>query len=103
MSDVLPAELERADGTTVTEAVLAGKIVMLFFSAEWCPACTTFVPVLCASLYNKNPPRAQHVSCSLLATLSESPLTTCCYDILHLACAGTPCTRIARRMTTRWR
>jgi peroxiredoxin len=50
MSDVLPAELERADGTTVTEAVLAGKIVMLFFSAEWCPACTTFVPVLCASL-----------------------------------------------------
>lgn len=56
MSDVLPAELERADGTTVvTEAALAGKIVMLFFSAEWCPACTTFVPVLCASLYNKNP------------------------------------------------
>ena len=99
MSDVLPAELERADGTTVvTEAALAGKIVMLFFSAEWCPACTTFVPVLCASLYNKNPNTSP-----LLAALSESLLTTCCYHILHLACAGTPCTRIARRMTTRWR
>lgn len=44
---VLPAELQRKDGTMVSqEAALAGKVVLLFFSAEWCPACTRFVPIL---------------------------------------------------------
>lgn len=44
---VLPEVLERADGSKVVAAeALAGKTVMLFFSAEWCPACSTFVPIL---------------------------------------------------------
>ena len=43
---VLPETLERADGSKVGQEVLAGKTVMLFFSAEWCPACSTFVPIL---------------------------------------------------------
>jgi peroxiredoxin len=44
---LLPDELERADGSRVDqEAALAGKVVLLFFSAEWCPACTSFVPIL---------------------------------------------------------
>jgi len=43
---LLPEALEKADSTTVTQAALAGKIVVLFFSSEWCPACKAFLPVL---------------------------------------------------------
>ena len=32
------------------EAALAGKVVAYFFSAEWCPACKTFLPTL-STLY----------------------------------------------------
>ena len=44
---VLPGELQAANGSKVTQqAALSGKIVALFFSAEWCGACTAFVPTL---------------------------------------------------------
>ena len=43
---MLPDILERADGTKVGQEALAGKIVVLFFSAEWCPACKSFIPIL---------------------------------------------------------
>jgi thiol-disulfide isomerase/thioredoxin len=43
----LPQTLERKDGTTVsTVEALAGKLVVLYFSAEWCGACRTFTPAL---------------------------------------------------------
>ena len=45
--DVLPPQLEAMDGKKVEGgAALKGKVVVLFFSAEWCPACTSFVPTL---------------------------------------------------------
>jgi thiol-disulfide isomerase/thioredoxin len=43
---VLPAVFERRDGTTTGQEALCGKIVVLFFSSEWCPACKSFIPVL---------------------------------------------------------
>jgi len=43
---VLPDTLEWADGSMVGQEALAGKIVILFFSAEWCPACKSFIPIL---------------------------------------------------------
>ena len=42
--------LETKEGTQVPAAeALRGKIVVLFFSSEWCPACKLFVPTLCAA------------------------------------------------------
>ncbi|EOD10841.1 hypothetical protein EMIHUDRAFT_104940 [Emiliania huxleyi CCMP1516] len=39
--------LETKEGTKVPAAeALRGKIVVLFFSSEWCPACKLFVPTL---------------------------------------------------------
>jgi len=45
-ASVLPPTLEKADGTTVAVEELNGKIVVLFFSSEWCPACKRFLPTL---------------------------------------------------------
>jgi len=43
----LPDQLQTADGKLVgTPQALAGKMVVLFFSAEWCPACKVFLPKL---------------------------------------------------------
>lgn len=41
------ATLETKAGTQVqADTVLAGKVVALFFSAEWCPGCQVFTPIL---------------------------------------------------------
>lgn len=37
---------------SVASATLAGKVVMLYFSASWCPPCRQFTPML-ASYYNQ--------------------------------------------------
>lgn len=43
----LPPTLERKDGSSVsTLEALAGKLVVLYFSAEWCGACRQFTPAL---------------------------------------------------------
>ena len=39
-------DLEDKQGKAVDEATLKGKIVVLFFSSNWCPACVTFIPYL---------------------------------------------------------
>jgi len=41
-----------AKDNTTTPAALDGKIVMLYFSAHWCPPCRRFTPLL-ISLYNQ--------------------------------------------------
>eukprot|EP00123_Amoebidium_parasiticum_P022563 comp9000_c0_seq1/m.4198 comp9000_c0_seq1/g.4198 ORF comp9000_c0_seq1/g.4198 comp9000_c0_seq1/m.4198 type:complete len:163 (-) comp9000_c0_seq1:82-570(-) len=38
--------LIRRDGSEVTPSALAGKPVLLYFSAHWCPPCRAFTPVL---------------------------------------------------------
>ena len=43
---VLGPELVTADGRSVSTADLKGKVIGLYFSAEWCPPCRTFTPVL---------------------------------------------------------
>ena len=80
--------LETKEGTKVPAAeALRGKIVVLFFSSEWCPACKLFVPTLCAAPHTKPQPAA--VACTLVA---PSPL--CSRDR-----AGTRCTRLPGRTT----
>lgn len=45
--------LQAHDGKLVTSAeALKGKICVLFFSSEWCPACSSFIPTL-ATLYEE--------------------------------------------------
>ena len=43
----LPPTLSKRDGSTIkTDEALSGKIVALFFSSAWCPACSQFLPTL---------------------------------------------------------
>ena len=45
--------LQTHDGKMVPSAeALKGKICVLFFSSEWCPACSSFIPTL-ATLYEE--------------------------------------------------
>ena len=76
------------EGTQVAAAeVLRGKIVVLFFSSEWCPACKLFVPTLCAAPQTHHAePQAAAVACTLL--VAPSPL--CSRDR-----PGTRCTSFA--------
>lgn len=46
LSDLLPAELVDASGEPVARETLEGKIVGIYFSAEWCPPCRGFTPSL---------------------------------------------------------
>lgn len=43
-------DLQDKQGQAVDEATLQGKIVLLYFSSNWCPACKVFTPHL-AVLY----------------------------------------------------
>lgn len=46
LEEVLGPELVTAEGKSVSTADLEGKVIGLYFSAEWCPPCRTFTPVL---------------------------------------------------------
>lgn len=46
LAELLPAKLTNAAGEEVTLESLQGKIVALYFSAEWCPPCRAFTPGL---------------------------------------------------------
>jgi len=46
LADLLPAVLTNAAGEEVPLESLQGKIVGLYFSAEWCPPCRAFTPSL---------------------------------------------------------
>ena len=82
--------LETKEGTKVPAAeALRGKIVVLFFSSEWCPACKLFVPTLCAAPQTHHAdPQPAAVACTLL--VAPSPL--CSRDR-----PGTRCTKLPGR------
>lgn len=46
LEELLGPELVTAEGKSVSTADLQGKVIGLYFSAEWCPPCRTFTPVL---------------------------------------------------------
>lgn len=50
LDTILPAELQRGDGTRVatTEALADSEYVLLYASAHWCPPCRAFTPALSA-------------------------------------------------------
>ncbi len=52
--DAVAGELVASDGTPVKDSYIAEKpLVLIYFSAHWCPPCRTFTPRL-VSYYNKN-------------------------------------------------
>ena len=46
LDKLLPEQLQDAQGETVSRDSLKGKIVGVYFSAEWCPPCRGFTPSL---------------------------------------------------------
>jgi nucleoredoxin len=46
LEDLVGPELINADGEKVATSSLAGKVIGLYFSAEWCPPCRAFTPSL---------------------------------------------------------
>jgi len=46
LEELLGPELITAEGKSVSTGELQGKVIGLYFSAEWCPPCRTFTPVL---------------------------------------------------------
>jgi nucleoredoxin len=46
LEKLLPPNLEDASGNAVSRESLDGKIIGLYFSAEWCPPCRAFTPEL---------------------------------------------------------
>jgi nucleoredoxin len=52
--DAVAGELVASDGTPVKDSYIADKpLVLIYFSAHWCPPCRTFTPRL-VDYYNKN-------------------------------------------------
>jgi len=50
--EAMPKTLVKNDGTEVEYASLAGKTILLYFSAHWCPPCRGFTPDL-VKTYNQ--------------------------------------------------
>jgi nucleoredoxin len=46
LEDLVGPELINADGEKVATSSLQGKVIGLYFSAEWCPPCRAFTPSL---------------------------------------------------------
>ncbi len=46
LKKLLPAELQNAAGEAVSRDTLDGKLIGIYFSAEWCPPCRAFTPGL---------------------------------------------------------
>ena len=46
LEELVGPELINAAGEKVPTSSLAGKVVGLYFSAEWCPPCKAFTPEL---------------------------------------------------------
>jgi nucleoredoxin len=46
LEELVGPELINADGEKVATSSLAGKVIGLYFSAEWCPPCRAFTPSL---------------------------------------------------------
>jgi nucleoredoxin len=46
LDDVLPETLYNAKGEPVELSTLEGKVIGIYFSAEWCPPCRAFTPTL---------------------------------------------------------
>lgn len=53
LDQLLPAELQNMEGEPVQRDVLDGKLIGVYFSAEWCPPCRAFTPSL-VEFRNKN-------------------------------------------------
>ena len=46
LAELLPEEMKNAAGETVTRDSLKGKLIGIYFSAQWCPPCRAFTPRL---------------------------------------------------------
>ena len=46
LNDLIPAKLHNSKGEEVSRDKLDGKIVGIYFSAQWCPPCRGFTPSL---------------------------------------------------------
>jgi thiol-disulfide isomerase/thioredoxin len=53
-SDLFPGKILDSTGKSVSSDVLDGKIVGIYFSAQWCPPCRHFTPSL-VEFRNKTP------------------------------------------------
>ena len=53
ITQLIPAELQNAEGETVSRDSLSGKFVGVYFSAHWCPPCQLFTPKL-TKFYKKH-------------------------------------------------
>jgi len=46
LAELLPEELQNAAGETISRESLVGKLIGVYFSAQWCPPCRAFTPRL---------------------------------------------------------